>query len=229
MRRPLLCYWSTRTTMNSKPCSLRETFRACILAPALLIGALTGITLLAGCDQKPPLSFQNLDITGNRQFANHIALPDTNGQIRTLADYRGKVVVLVFGYTHCPDVCPTTLAELSQALQQLGSKSAKRVQVLFVTLDPERDTPSILAQYAAAFNPSFQALRPANAAQLRQMASDFHLVYEKVPGPTSGSYTLNHTAASLVFDTNGKLRLYARDGQGVTPWVHDLNELLGAA
>lgn len=103
------------------------------------------------------------------------------------------------------------------------------MKVLFVTLDPARDTPSVLAQYAAAFNPSFRPLRPAGAAQLRQMATDFHLVYEKVPGSTPDNYTMNHTAASLVFDTTGKLRLYARDGQGTTPWVHDLRELLDAS
>lgn len=214
--------------MFNKTHSSRAKLREHFLTPVIMAAALLGTTLLTGCDQKPPPSFQNLDITGNRQFADHFELPDTNGQIRTLADYRGKIVVLVFGYTHCPDVCPTTLAQLSQVLQQLGPDDAKRVQVLFVSLDPERDTPSILAQYAAAFNPSFRALRPANAAQLRQMASGFHLTYEEVPGSTSTNYTMNHTAASLVFDTNGKLRLYARDGQGVTPWVHDLHELLGA-
>jgi protein SCO1 len=198
--------------------------------PALLAAcALAGTALLTGCDQQPTLSFQNLDITGNRQFADHFSLPDTNGQTRTLADYRGKVVVLLFGYTHCPDVCPTTLAELSQALEQLGPQQAQRVQVLFVTVDPERDTPSVLAQYTAAFNPSFRALRPANAAQLQQVANDFRIVYEKVPGTGADNYTMNHTAASMVFDPTGKLRLYARDGQGVKPWVHDLGELLGPA
>ncbi|WP_028218679.1 SCO family protein [Paraburkholderia oxyphila] len=207
----------------------RRTSRAQSFIPALVAASFLGTALLAGCDQKPVLSFQNLDITGNRQFADHFDLPDTNGQMRTLADYHGKIVVLVFGYTHCPDVCPTTLAELSQALQQLGPQDAQRVQVLFVTLDPARDTPSVLAQYAAAFNPSFRALRPADAAQLKQMATGFHLVYEKVPGSTPDNYTMNHTAASLVFDTTGKLRLYARDGQGTTPWVHDLRELLGAS
>lgn len=197
---------------------------------ALLIGCtLCAVTLLTGCDQKAPLSFQNLDITGNKQFAGHFSLPDTNGQTRTLADYRGKLVVMIFGYTHCPDVCPTTLAELSQALQKLGPEKSQRVQVLFVTVDPERDKPAVLAQYAAAFDPSFRALRPANAAQLEALTNDFHIDYEKVPGTNAGDYTMNHTAASLVFDTTGKLRLYVRDGQGATPWVHDLGELLDNA
>ncbi|PVX85606.1 SCO family protein [Paraburkholderia unamae] len=189
---------------------------------------LSGTFALAGCDQKPSLSFQNLDITGNRQFASNFSLPDTNGNTRTLADYRGKIVIMVFDYTHCPDVCPTTLAELSQAMQQLGPEKAQHIQVLFVSLDPERDTAPILAQYAAAFDPSFRALRPADADQLRKIATDFHLVYEKVPGTNADNYTMNHTAASLVFDTHGKLRLYVRDAQGSAPWVHDLGELLDA-
>jgi protein SCO1/2 len=153
-------------------------------------------------------------------------LPDTNGQTRTLADYHGKLVVMVFGYTHCPDVCPTTLAEFSQAMQSLGPQKAARVQVLFVTLDPERDRPAVLAQYAAAFNPSFRALRPATTARLKALAASFHIFYAKVPGSNPDNYTMDHTAACLVFDTTGKLRLYVRDGQGVKPWVHDLGELL---
>lgn len=188
--------------------------------------SLSGALILAGCNQKPVPSFQNLDITGNTKFASNFSLPDTSGNIRTLADYRGKVVVMVFGYTHCPDVCPTTLAELSQAMQQLGPAKAARIQVLFVTLDPDRDTAAVLAQYTAAFDPSFRALRPANDAQLKKLATDFNLFYEKVPGTNADNYTMNHTAASLVFDTQGKLRLYARDAQGSKPWVHDLGELL---
>ncbi|WP_183708414.1 SCO family protein [Paraburkholderia tropica] len=191
--------------------------------------ALAGAILLCGCDQKPPLSFQNLDITGNTQFAKDFSLPDTNGQTRTLADYQGKIVVLLFGYTHCPDVCPTTLAELSQALDQLGPQKASRVQVLFVTVDPQRDTPAMLAQYTAAFNPSFRALRPADKAQLDKVTNDFRFLYQKVAGSDASNYTMNHTAAALVFDPSGRLRLYARDGQGVKPWVHDLGLLLQAS
>lgn len=204
--------------------ALRRTVAAFFMALSL-----SGTLALTACDQKPTLSFDNLDITGNRQFASNFSLQDTTGKTRTLADYQGKVVVMVFGYTHCPDVCPTTLAELSQAMQQLGPKKAQQVQVLFVTLDPQRDTPSVLGQYAAAFDPSFRALRPADDVQLKKLASDFQLVYEKVPGTNADNYTMNHTAASLVFDTDGKLRLYVRDAQGAKPWVHDLGELLGSA
>ncbi|OLL33480.1 cytochrome c oxidase assembly protein [Burkholderia sp. SRS-W-2-2016] len=198
--------------------------RAAVMACALG-GALGGTLLVAGCGQQPP-AFSNLDITGNTQFGSDFSLPDTSGKVHTLADYKGKVVVLFFGYTHCPDVCPTTMAELSQALQQLGPEDAKRVQVLFVTVDPERDTPQLLAQYVPAFNPTFVGLRPENDAQLAKVAKDFRVYYAKAPGKTPDSYTMDHTAASYVFDTDGKLRLFVRDGQGATPWVHDIKLLL---
>ena len=204
--------------------SLRRFARTSFVALATVC-ALGGAALLAGCGPRPP-SFSNLDITGNTQFGHDFSLPDTNGTMRSLADYKGKVVVVMFGYTHCPDVCPTTLAELAQAMQQLGPDAARRVQVLFVTVDPERDTPQILSQYVHAFDPTFAALRPDDA-QLKQVAKDFRVYYAKVPGTTPDNYTMDHTAASYVFDTTGKLRLFARDGQGATPWVHDLKLLLG--
>lgn len=185
--------------------------------------ALAGAMLIAGCNRQP--AFQNLDITGNSQFASDFALPDTAGKIRTLGEFKGKAVVVFFGYTHCPDVCPTTMAELSQALQQLGP-DGKRVQVLFVTVDPERDTAALLGQYVPAFNPAFIGLRPTDEAQLKKVTKDFRVYYAKVPGKTPGSYTMDHTAASYVFDPNGKLRLFVRDGQGPGPWVHDLKLLL---
>jgi protein SCO1/2 len=178
--------------------------------------------LLAGC-AKP--AFQNIDITGNTSFPSDFALPDTSGKVRTVADYKGKAVILLVGYTHCPDICPATMAELSEAMQRLGS-DASRVQVLFVTLDPSRDTPAVLSQYVKAFNPAFGALRPASDTARDAFAKDFKLVYAKVPGTTADNYTLDHTAASYVFGPDGHLRLYARDGQGPDPWVHDLKLLL---
>ncbi|CAH2789552.1 MAG: Cytochrome oxidase biogenesis protein Sco1/SenC/PrrC, thiol-disulfide reductase involved in Cu(I) insertion into CoxII Cu(A) center [uncultured Paraburkholderia sp.] len=196
--------------------SVRATLISC---------ALGGAVLVAGCGKQPP-AFTNLDITGNKQFGSDFSLPDTSGKIRTMADYKGKVVVLFFGYTHCPDVCPTTMAELSQALQQLGPDDAKRVRVLFVTVDPERDTPALLAQYVPAFNPTFVGLRSADQVQLAKVTKDFRVYYAKVPGKTPDSYTMDHTAASYVFDPDGKLRFFARDGQGATPWVHDIKLLL---
>jgi protein SCO1/2 len=176
---------------------------------ALMACALGGAVLASGCG-KPAPSFQNVDITGNTQFGTDFSLPDTSGQTRT----------------HCPDVCPTTMAELSQALQQLGPADASRVQVLFVTVDPERDTATLMAQYVPAFNPSFVGLRPADQAQLTKVTKDFRVYYAKVPGKTTDDYTMDHTAASYVFDPDGKLRLFARDGQGATPWVHDIKLLL---
>jgi protein SCO1/2 len=193
---------------------------------ALVACALGGVALVSGCGKDAP-AFTNVDITGNTQFATDFSLPDSSGKTRTLADYKGKVVVLFFGYTHCPDVCPTTMAELSQALQQLGPVDAKRVQVLFVTVDPDRDTPELMSQYVPAFNPTFVGLRPADQAQLTKVTKDFRVYYAKVPGKTPDNYTMDHTAASYVFDPDGKLRLFARDGQGATPWVHDIKLLLG--
>lgn len=195
-----------------------------LLAAATCLLAGVAAAGLAGCQPQP--AFQNLDITGNTQFGKDFALPDTAGRMRTLADFKGRAVVLVFGYTHCPDICPTTMADLAQAMHTLGP-DAKRVQVLLVSVDPERDTAALLAQYVAAFDPSFVALRPADDAQLKQVAKAFHIYYAKSPGKTPGSYTMDHTAASYVFDPDGKLRLFVRDGQGAGPWVHDLKLLLG--
>jgi protein SCO1/2 len=202
------------------------TFRLARAARVAVVAcALGGALFVAGCGKEAP-AFQNVDITGNTQFGKDFSLPDSSGKTRTLGDFKGKVVVLLFGYTHCPDVCPTTMAELSQALQQLGPDDAKRVQVLFVTVDPERDTPALMAQYVPAFNPMFVGLRPANDAELVKVTKDFRVYYAKVPGKTPDSYTMDHTAASYVFDPDGKLRLFARDGQGAAPWVHDIKLLL---
>jgi protein SCO1 len=198
--------------------SARRTVARWVFAAAVALSTL----LLSSCDSKP--AFTNLDLTGNTQFGTDFSLPDTAGKTLTLADFKGKAVVLFFGYTHCPDVCPTTLAELSQALQKLGD-SAKRVQVLMVTVDPSRDTAPLLGQYVAAFNPSFVGLRPADDAQLVKVTKDFRVYYAKVPGK-AGDYTMDHTAASYVFDPEGRLRLFARDGQGAESWVHDLKILL---
>jgi protein SCO1/2 len=207
--------------LRTNPRSARHN----LLAMIMIACSLAGMMLMSGCGRKA-LVFQNIDITRSTHFGPDFALADVDGQARSIADYKGKVVVLVFGYTHCPDVCPTTMAELSQAMQQLVPEDAKRVQILFVTVDPQRDKAPIVSQYAAAFYPSFAALRPANEDQLKKVAKDFDVFYEKVPGKTADDYTMNHTAASFVFDPTGKLRLYVRDGQGAAPWVHDLKLLL---
>ncbi|RZI43500.1 SCO family protein [Herbaspirillum sp. HC18] len=168
-------------------------------------------------------SFKNTDVTG-LDYARDFAMPDYTGKMRTLADFKGKAVVVFFGYTHCPDVCPTTMAEMANVMQQLGPL-ADRVQVLFVTVDPERDTPELLSQYVPAFDPRFLGLVGDKAAT-EKMAKEFRVFYQKVPGKEPGSYTMDHTAGSYVFDPQGRLRLFVRHGQGPEPIAHDLKMLL---
>ena len=186
------------------------------------LAALLILLALGACGMPQPL-FKNSDITGS-DCCRDFRLTDQNGKTRTLADFRGEVVVMFFGYTQCPDVCPTTLAELKAARQQLGPE-ARRVQVLFVTLDPERDTPELLANYMAAFDPSFLALY-GDAATTARTAKAFRVFYQKHPGPTPGSYTLDHTAGSYVFDAQGRVRLFARYGDGGANLAADLRSLL---
>jgi protein SCO1/2 len=196
------------------------------VAPIRILGLVLSVLLIAsmlGCSPKP--SFKNVDITGSTAFGNNFSLLDTNGNTKTMADYKGKVVVLFFGFTQCPDVCPTTLTEMEEALKLLGPK-ADKVQVIFVTVDPERDTASVLAQYVPAFNPRFVGLRPADEAGLEKVTKDFRIYYKKVPGSKPGSYTMDHTAGSYVFDQNGQLRLYIKHAQGPEVLAHDLKNIL---
>jgi len=190
-----------------------------------LLAFLAFTFLLAGCDKlgsRPP-SFQNTDITGI-DYARDFALTDHNGKPRTLADFKGKVVVMFFGYTQCPDVCPTTMAEMANVVKELGP-AGKDVQVLFVTIDPERDTRQLLAQYVPAFNPTFLGLS-GDAAATAKVAKEFKVFYAKVPGATPGGYSMDHTAGSYVFDRNGKVRLFLRHGKGAATIVPDLRQLL---
>jgi len=180
-------------------------------------------TFLAACSQKP--EFKNVDITGSTAFGKDFSLLDPDGKKRTLADFKGKVVVMFFGYTQCPDVCPTTLTEMQQVMALMGPQ-ADKVQVLFVTVDPERDTAVILKQYVPAFDPHFLGLRPADQAALEQVTKDFKTYYKKVPGTSPGSYTMDHTAGSYAFDPDGYLRLYIKHAQGPETLAHDLKELL---
>ena len=177
---------------------------------------------LAACSEPRP-SFNAVDITG-ADYAKDFSLKDVDGKVRTLADFKGKVVVLFFGYAPCPDVCPTTMTEMAQVKQQLGSDGDK-LQVLFVTVDPARDTPEVLKAYMGAFDPSFVALIPT-ADQLVTTAKDFKVYFKKVEGKTPTSYSMDHSAASFVYDTQGRLRLYARYGAGVAPMVSDVKALL---
>lgn len=182
------------------------------------------LALLSGCGQKVPPAFNNADITGV-DYAQDFALTDHHGKARTLADFKGKLVLLFFGYTQCPDVCPTTMAEMAAVMQELGPQ-ADQVQVLFVTLDPQRDTPALLAQYVPAFDPRFLGLY-GDPAATDKVARQFKVFYARVAGSTPGSYSIDHTAGSYVFDRNGKVRLFVRHGMGAAPVTHDLKLLLG--
>jgi len=163
---------------------------------------------LTGCGGSGP-SFKSTDITG-ADYGKDFALTDHTGKARTLGDFRGKVVAMFFGFTRCPDVCPVTLAELKAIKEQLG-EDGKRLQVLFVTVDPERDTQKLLAEYVPAFDPSFLGLYGDSAA-IAKVAKDFRVFYQKSPGKTPESYTVDHTAGSYIFDSQGRLRLFARHG-----------------
>jgi protein SCO1/2 len=188
------------------------------------LAAVAGTGLAACSDRKP--SFNAVDITG-ADYAKGFTLADADGKQRTLADFKGKVVVMFFGYAQCPDVCPTTMTEMAQVKQQLGSDGEK-LQVLFVTVDPERDTPTVMKAYMGAFDPSFVALIPT-PEQLPALTKDYKVYYKKVEGKTPTSYSMDHSAASFVYDTEGRLRLYARYGAGVPAMVSDLKALLKSA
>jgi protein SCO1/2 len=187
--------------------------------------AVFAVAALAACSSGGP-AFQASDVTGS-SFGHDFALKDPAGKERTLEDYRGKAVVVFFGYTQCPDVCPTTLATLANAMKDLG-QDADRVQVLFITVDPERDTPDLLAKYVPSFDPRFVGLW-GDADATARTAKEFKVIYQKVPGPTPGSYTMDHSAGSYVFDPKGRLRLFVSNGQGPGVFAHDLRELLRGA
>ncbi len=187
-----------------------------------LLAAAFVTSLLAACSKQAP-AFKAVDITG-AEYATGFNLTDHNGQKRTLADFKGKAVVVFFGYTQCPDVCPTTMAEMAAVMQELGPL-AERVQVLFVTVDPERDTQELLAKYVPAFDSRFLGLY-GDLAATEKVAKEFKVFFQKVPGKEPGSYTMDHTAGSYVFDPQGRIRLFIRHGQGAEPIVHDLKLLL---
>lgn len=191
----------------------------------LLLGAII-IMATAGCKQQnSAIKFNATDITGV-DFGKDFQLTDHNGKSRTLADFKGKVVVIFFGYTHCPDVCPTTMSDMVQALNLLG-KDAAKVQVLFVTIDPERDTRDLLATYVPAFNPDFLGLYGDEAATAK-VAREFKIFYQKHKSANGQGYEMDHTAGTYVFDPSGKIRLFMSYGQGAESIAHDLRILLSA-
>ena len=183
------------------------------------------VAFLASCEKAPAPSFQLTDITG-APFGHGFSLIDHNGQARTLADFRGKVVTVFFGFTHCPDVCPTTLAEMAQVMGELGPE-AQKVQVLFVTVDPERDTPQVLKQYVPSFHPSFLGMS-GDADTISRTAKEFKVFYQKQPLP-GGGYSVDHSAGTYIFDQEGRLRLFASYGRGAPAILHDIRMLLGSS
>ena len=190
-----------------------------IAACAMSIGAAGPFT---ACSEAPP-AFVSVDVTG-AEYAQGFTLTDHNGQARKLSDFAGKVVVLFFGYTQCPDVCPTSMSELAEVKKALGPDGEK-LQGLFVTVDPERDTPEVLKGYMANFDPSFLALRPS-PAELDQLAKEYKIYFKKAEGKTATSYTMDHSAGSYVYDTKGKLRLFTRYGSGAPALTADIKILL---
>lgn len=189
----------------------------------LALGLALALMLAACSPPQQQATFNNVDITG-AQYARDFALTDHTGAKRTLADYRGKVTVVFFGFTQCPDVCPTTMADMAQVKQKLGSAGDK-LQVIFITVDPERDTQQLLAQYVPNFDPSFVGLH-GTPEDIQRTAREFKVFYQKVTGKTATSYTMDHTAGSYVFDKEGRVRLFLKHGQGVDPIVSDLQRLL---
>ncbi len=190
---------------------------------SLIFGA---AALLAACDRRgapAAAQFKGIDITG-ADYARELSLADAQGKARTLADFKGKVTVVFFGFTQCPDVCPTTLLELANVKKSLGADGA-RVQGVFVTIDPERDTPELLKAYVGNFGADFVALR-GDAEQTKAAAKHFKVYYAKVPGKTEGSYSMDHTAGSYIFDAQGRVRLFTRYGTGAEALAHDLKLLL---
>jgi protein SCO1/2 len=190
------------------------------VAAAVFLVAL-GVVLTA-CSSSQGPAFQLTDITG-AEFGRDFHLTDHTGKTRALADFKNKVIVVFFGYTHCPDVCPVTMSELATVAKELG-KDAERMQVLFVTVDPERDTPEVLAKYVPAFNPSFLGLYGDQDATMRT-AKEFKVFVNKQPA-TAGGYTVDHSAGTFIYDPAGRLRLFASYGQGAPKLLHDIRLLL---
>ncbi len=199
--------------------SKRNTLKL-IASGAVLAGV---IGVLSACSDNKP-QFAAIDVTG-ADYAKDFQLTDHNGQPRSLQDFRGKVVVMFFGYTQCPDVCPTSMTELVEVKKLLGADGDK-LQGLFVSVDPERDTPALLKAYMANFDPTFLALYAGSPEKLAALAKDYKVYYKKVEGKTPTSYTMDHSAGSYIYDTAGRLRLYTRYGSGAPAMASDIKLLL---
>jgi protein SCO1 len=194
----------------------------------LIVLAAASAATLAACQRegspaKAAAQFKGIDITG-AEYARDFDLPDTEGQRRKLADFKGKVTVVFFGFTQCPDVCPTTMLELAEVKKALGADGA-RVQGIFISVDPERDTPAVLKAYVQNFSPDFVALR-GTLAETQATAKSFKVFFAKVPGKSESSYSIDHTAGSYIFDAKGQVRLFTRYGGGAEALKHDVQLLL---
>ena len=194
------------------------------LAAAIVVAAIA----LAGCEKlfapaKSP--FTGIDVTGG-EMGGELKLTDHDGKPRSLADFHGKVVVVVFGFTHCPDVCPTALADMAKAVRELGDRG-REVQVLFVTVDPKRDSAEVLRQYVPAFHPSFIALR-GTEAEVAKVTKDFHVYASERPGKTPDTYTVDHSAQSFVIDRQGRMRLLLPPAMASAAIASDLRILLNS-
>jgi protein SCO1/2 len=179
--------------------------------------------ILISCSQK--LSFNNVDITGGTSFSPEFELEDHTGKLRHLSDFKGKVLLVFFGYTQCPDVCPTTLFELQKVMNLLG-KDADQVQVAFITLDPQRDTIELLAKYVPSFDPHFLGLRPQSPEALEKVVKGYKIFYQIVPGKDPKNYTIDHSAGSYVIDQHGMLRLFVKHNQGEQLLADDLKKII---
>ena len=200
----------TRMTPTSNtPLSTRRT---------LLLG---GLALLAGCDTQARVAFKGVDLS-DATYGGDFRLKDAQGRERTLADFRGKIALVHFGFTQCPDACPTALARAAEIRKLLG-KDADKLQVLFITLDPERDAPQVISAYTAAFDPSFVALS-GDVKTTKAVADNFKVFYRKVP--TGSSYTMDHSLLTYAFDPKGRLRLALRHSQSAQDSANDLRQLL---
>jgi protein SCO1/2 len=188
-----------------------------------IVAALLVALAFTGCSQAPA-SFNAVDITGAQGYASDFRLTDHTGTVRTMADFRGKAVAIFFGFTFCPDVCPTTLSEMRQVMQMLGPQSEK-LQVLFITVDPKRDSQAVLAKYVSSFNPTFLGLYGDEAATAK-VTKDFKIIARIAEGKTPETYTVDHTAGTLIFDPQGRLRLMAPYGLGADKIAADIKKLL---
>lgn len=206
------------TKLSANTASRRQVLWA--TGAAITLSALA----LAGCDRKPVVTYHGIDLTG-ATYATDFRLTDPDGKERTLVDFRGKAVLIFFGFTQCPDVCPTALARAAEVKRLLGT-DGDRFQTLFITVDPERDTPEVLKAYTSAFDPSFVGLY-GDAQRTAETAKDFKVYYKKVP--TGASYTMDHTSLSYVYDAQGKLRLALRHEQPAQDYADDIRKLLNPA